>query len=90
MKKYFNLLPRRATAVASRHALQSSSRESRGNFYYDNSGRGAASERQPNGFPSGNRLAGEEATREEKRLVDLWTVGEGSESYPHPKQLAGC
>src|SRR5438309_980700 len=36
-KKYFSLLPRLANAVASRHALPSSSRQSRGNFHYQNS-----------------------------------------------------
>src|SRR5437868_12546854 len=70
-KKYFSLLPRLANAVASRHALPSSSRQSRGNFHYDNRGRGAASECSPNPFPSGSRIAGEEATREENGLVDF-------------------
>jgi len=91
-EKIFNLLPRRATAVASRHPLQSSSPESRGNFYYNNSGRGASPECQPNGLPSGNRIAGEEATDQEKGLVVIWIVGEGfaGESYRHSEQLASC
>lgn len=93
--KYFCLLPRLANAVASRHALPSSSRRSRGNFHYHNRGRGASSECQPNSlpFPSGRRIAGEEATGEEKGLVDLWIVVESfvGQSDRNPcKQLAGC
>jgi hypothetical protein len=42
---------------------------------------------------SGSRIAGEEATRKEKGLVDLWIVGEGfagqSDRDPY-EQLAGC
>ncbi len=91
-EKIFNLLPRRATAVASRHPLQSSSPESRGNFYYNNSGRGAPPECQPNGPSSGNRIAGEEATDQGKGLVVIWIVSEGfaGESYRHSEQLASC
>ncbi len=44
-------------------------------------------------LPSGSRIAGEEATREEKGLVDLWIVIEGfagqSDRDPY-QQLAGC
>jgi len=94
-KKYFSLLPRLANAVASRHALPSSSRQSRGNFHYHNRGRGAASECQPNplslGPSSGSRIAGEEATRKEKRLVDIWIEGFAGQSDRDPyEQLAGC
>ena len=48
---------------------------------------------QPPPLSSRRRIAGEEATREEKGLVDLWIVGEGfagqSDRDPY-EQLAGC
>src|SRR6266550_2634543 len=94
-KKYFCLLPRRANAVASQHAPPSSSGRSRGNFHYHNRSRGAASECQPNPFSlrlsSGSRIAGEEATRKEKRLVDIWIEGFAGQSDRDPyEQRAGC
>ena len=75
--------------------LPSSSGRSRGNFHFHNRGRGAASECQPNPLSlllsSGSRIAGEEATRKEKRLVDIWIEGFAGQSDRDPyEQLAGC
>ncbi len=45
----------------------------------------------PLGLSSGSRIAGEEATRKEKRLVDIWIEGFAGQSDGDPyEQLAGC